>query len=292
MNTPTIREAYNILSQRFERAHSDAPSLCARVLISHVLAVDSVYLSANYQENISQKQWQNLNDLALRHEAGEPLAYITGYKEFYGRKFLVNSHTLIPRPESEDVLDAAFEALKTTAPRFVDIGTGSGCLGISLAAQRADASGILLDINSDALAVARENAKNLGVMEQVKLVRANLRHLPFVSNSFDLIISNPPYVSEGEYRDLLPNVRKFEPKSALVPKIFTDESDEHGLIYIGCIAAMAHDLLKNGGVCIVEHGYMQGEFVRKIFEKNTNWVSVKTGKDLAGLDRYCLCKKT
>ncbi len=288
---PTIREAYTILNQRFEIAKSDAPQICARVLLMHVLNVDAVHLATHPKENISPEQWTHLNALAMRHEEGEPLAYIIGYKEFYGRNFLVNAHTLIPRPESEDVLDAALSALHTKSPRFVDVGTGSGCLGISLAAERAGATGILLDISADALDVAKKNTVNLGVAPQVGFVLGDLCKLPLAANSFDLIISNPPYVSESEYAELLPNVRDYEPKSALVPKLFEHENDALGLSHIKYIAKAAPVLLRQGGVCVIEHGYMQGMHVRSIFEKDNQWISVETGKDLGGLDRYCICKK-
>ncbi len=292
MNNPTIREAYNLLNKRFELACSDAPRLCARVLLSHVLTVDNVYLSTHALESIDDTQWQELDALAKRHECGEPLAYIVGYKEFYGRKFLLNSHTLIPRPETEDVLEAALAATAVANAYFLDIGTGSGCLGLSFAAERLDASGILLDIQPKALSMAHKNAKNLGVLERIKLINADLQNLPFANESFDLIVSNPPYVSEGEYKELLPNVRDFEPKIALVPSVMPHESDELGLAHIKSIAHFAPMLLKAGGVCIVEHGQSQACAVRNIFNANKNWSSVETRKDLSLLERFCVCKKS
>ncbi len=289
--TCTMREAYNNLSKRFKLANSDAPNICAKVLLMHALEVDAIFFATNPQQKLSSKQWLELESLALRHEAGEPLAYIIGYKEFYGRKFFLNTHTLIPRPESEDILDAAIKAVQVSDAKFLDIGTGSGCLGLSFAAERPKSRGILLDIQAGALAMASKNAKNLNLSKQVNLVQGDLRHLGIIKNSLDLIISNPPYVSEGEYENLLPNVKNFEPKIALVPRALSDEHDEHGLLHIKLIASVAYDALKKNGVCIVEHGSSQGEHVREIFEKNGKWDSVETGNDLALLERFCICKK-
>ncbi len=293
MNTPTLRQAANILSERFSVAHSDAPRICAQVLLCHVLQVDAVYFASQPDKELTKEQWEQVLALALRHEQGEPLAYIIGYKEFFGRKFLLNRQTLIPRPATEDVLEAALHALKVKAPYFLDIGTGSGCLGLSIAAELEHAQGILLDIQLSALHMARQNAKDLGLMSRVKLVQGNLCSLPLAKKSFDLIVSNPPYVSEQEYTALLPNVRDFEPKIALVPyDNANDVEDDLGLLHIEYIAKQAYTMLKEGGVCIVEHGYLQGKSVHNLFEANGIWASIKTGKDLAGLDRYCICVRS
>ncbi len=291
MNTPTLREAANILSKKFSKANSDAPRLCAQVLLCHVLGVDAIYFVTHPQFILSKTQWESVNALALRHEKGEPLAYIVGYKEFFGRKFLLNKYTLIPRPASEDVLEAALRTVKNKSIRFVDIGTGSGCLGLSVVAESAHASGVLIDIQWAALDMARQNAQNLGLLSKVSLVQGDLSDLPLAKDSMDLIISNPPYVSEQEYKTLLPNVRDFEPKIALVPSAGREPNkpDEFGLIHIQYIARQSQAILKKGGVCVLEHGCTQGEDVRKIFSAHGQWSSVETGKDLAGLDRYCIC---
>ncbi len=293
LNTPTLREAVTILNKRFAAANSDAPRLCAQVLLAHVLQVDGIYLATNPQTILSSTDWASLNALALRHEHGEPLAYVIGYKEFFGRKFFLNEHTLIPRPASEDMLEAALSKLENKAVNFVDIGTGSGCLGISVAAELTKSYGVLIDIQAQALEMARENTNNLGVSSRVKLVQGDLSSLPLAKNSLDLIITNPPYVSEHEYITLLPNVKNFEPKIALVPSLggIEDKNDELGLAHIKFIAKQAFVLLKKHGLCVIEHGYTQGAYVKKILEENGQWLSIETGKDLAGLDRYCICKR-
>ncbi len=291
LNNPSIRQALNIVTQQFIAAKSDAPRRCAQALLAYVLGVEPLYLGTHPDKILTHAQWEQLCALSHRHEYGEPLAYLLGYKEFYGRNFLLNTHTLIPRPESEDVLDAALSALKINNPFYIDIGTGSGCIGLSLAAELPQARGILLDLNIEALLMAKKNARKLDLLQQVQFVHSDLRSLPISIQSLDLIISNPPYISEDEYVKLLPNVRNFEPHMALVPQKLKHEIDSFGLLHIEYIAQQAYDLLNINGVCIVEHGYLQGKSVYEIFAKYGQWSKLITGRDLSGLDRYCLCIK-
>ncbi len=289
----SIRQAQQELSVFLQKNNSDAPNLAAQLLLMQGLGMSKIQLVQNAHTPLSLEAWQQVQSFALRHAKGEPLAYILGRKEFYGHDFFVTPDTLIPRPESEDVLDAAIKNMPRVDGTlyFADVGTGSGCLACTFAMQVPNSSGIMIDISPAALSVATCNAQRLGVSKKILPLRANLTALPFAKNSLHVLISNPPYVSEDEYQGLEKNVRDFEPKTALVPALLPNQSDPQGLYFIERLAAQAFYILKDDGICIVEHGFSQGEAVRKLFASSADWKSVSTGKDLAGLDRYCLCKK-
>ncbi len=294
-----IRSAVQELTTFLQKHNSDAPQLVAQILLMHVLQIDKIYLITQSQNPILPEHWQQVYLLAQRHALGEPLAYIMGKKEFYGRDFTVNKATLIPRPESEDVLDAVMHlarkipqyTLTQDILRFADIGTGSGCLACTFAAEIPYAQGFMLDISPEALNIAQYNAKNLELNEQLQAVQGSLYALPFGPQSLDVLISNPPYVSEAEFQGLEQNVREFEPKTALVPVTLPAQHDPHGLAHLEALAQQASAILRPHGICVVEHGNTQGKAVRELFAKYGPWKNISTGQDLAGLDRYCLCEK-
>ncbi len=290
-----LNEALRWLHTFFQQHGSDAPYVVAQALCIHFAQITKIQLISEKNIPLTVVQWQNISSAAIRHAQHEPLAYILGKKEFYGRDFIVNPHTLIPRPESEDLLETLFALLKkreNIKPLFfADIGTGSGCLACTFAAEISHAHGFMLDINPLALEVAKQNAQHLKVSNKVQALQGTLYHLPFRPNSLDVLISNPPYISEAEYVGLEKNVRHFEPKTALVPLAPKTHHDPFGLAHIDALAQQAGQLLRDGGICLIEHGSTQGAAVRELFLNYSNWKSVVTGKDLAGLDRFCLCIK-
>ncbi len=295
----TVRLALQELTTFLRKHHCDAPTLVAQLCIMHALQVDKIFLITQGHMPIQLERWQQAYLWAQRYALGEPLAYIMGTKEFYGREFKVTKATLIPRPESEDVLEAIMHLARKkpqyTLPQeiltFADIGTGSGCLACTFAAEIPYAHGFMLDISAAALQVAQYNALHLEVQQRVHPLRASLYALPFAPHSLDVLISNPPYVSEAEFMGLEQNVREFEPKTALVPVPNTDKNDPHGLVHIEALAQQAWKVLRPNGLCVIEHGCTQGDAVRKLFLKYGTWKNISTGQDLAGLDRYCLCEK-
>ncbi len=295
----SLREALHQLSAFLQKHQSDAPILVAQKLVMHVLNVDKIFLITQSQSAISHEDWQKVALLAQRHALGEPLAYILGNKEFYGRSFIVTPDTLIPRPESEDVLDAVMykarkipqHTLYNDTLIFADIGTGSGCLACTFAAEVPYAQGFMMDINPKTLAIAHKNMQNLELDSRVHALQGTLYALPFKKESLDVLISNPPYISEEEFQSLEKNVREFEPKTALVPLVQERHNDPHGLAHLAALAQQAWHILRPNGLCIVEHGFTQGKAVRNLFLQSGHWKNVETGQDLAGLDRYCLCEK-
>lgn len=281
----TLRQLLNACAERLTAAGVDAPRLSARVLAVHALGCSKPDLILRAETVPSPQAAAALEVLIARRAAGEPLAYITGRREFYGRDFAVTPATLIPRPETEEMVEAALAAGLPKEARFADLGTGSGCIAVTLAAERPGWKGCMLDISPAALAVAVRNAAGHGTLERLLPACGDLRLPPLAAGAFDLVISNPPYVSGAEYALLSPEVRNFEPVSALVP-------NSDGLAHIRALARTAARLLRPGGLCFVEHGAAQGEAARHIFIRAGSWAEVGTGGDMAGLDRWCRCRKT
>lgn len=225
------------------------------------------------EREVSDEARRCFEALCARRLAGEPLAYLIGEKEFYGRMFLVNREVLIPRPETELLVETAIALMQDrTAPRVLDLGTGSGCIAVTLALEIAGAAVTAVDVSAAALAVAQANADRLGA--RVRFVRSDW--LSAVSGEFDLIVANPPYVAAGDqHLDAL----CFEPIAAL-----TD--DEDGLSCLRRIASTAPAFLVPGGWLVVEHGHEQGLAVRDLFTA-AGLSHVHTQRDLAGIERLC-----
>ncbi len=211
-----------------------------------------------------------------RREAGEPIAYIVGWREFYGRRFAVSSAVLIPRPETELLVEAVLQRMSTTAPRILDLGTGSGAIAVSLACEAPGASVWALDASAAALAVARQNAAALG---------ANVRFFAsdwfaaLAGERFDFIAANPPYIAEHDPHLAQGDLRS-EPLAALA-------CGADGLTAIRRIIAAAPQHLAPGACLLVEHGYDQAEAVRALFAQ-TGFAQIDSLRDLAGIARVTL----
>lgn len=261
-------------------AGTEAPATVAALLLCHVLGIDKVALVAHSEEEVPADAERRLEALLERRLAGEPAAYLIGRREFYGRDFFVDSGTLIPRPETEHLVEAALEFFGDRQDvRFLDLGTGSGCIAVTLVAERPTWRGAAVDISSAALKTARKNAEANGAADAVTFVEADFTGpLPFACGSFDLVVSNPPYISEEEYAGLDPGVRNFEPRSALVPGL-------SGLEHPRAVEAAARALLKEGGLLLMEHGCLQGDACRALCS-DAYWKDMRTGRDLAGKDRF------
>ncbi len=261
-------------------AGTEAPATVAALLLCHVLGIDKVALVAHSEEEVPADAERRLEALLVRRLAGEPAAYLLGRREFYGRDFFVDSGTLIPRPETEHLVEAALEFFGDRQDvRFLDLGTGSGCIAVTLAVERPTWRGAAVDISSAALKTARKNAEANGAADAVTFVEADFTGpLPFACGSFDLVVSNPPYISEEEYAGLDPGVRNFEPRSALVP-------GPSGLEHPRAVEAAARALLKEGGLLLMEHGCLQGDACRALCS-DAYWKDMRTGRDLAGKDRF------
>jgi release factor glutamine methyltransferase len=270
--------------QHFEAQGVDEPRLSAQVLLAEALGCRKIDLYARFDQEPTADQRAAFRAAVRTAAEHRPIAYLVGHKEFYSLDFKVTPDVLIPRPETELAVERAL-AWCGDNPRerydVLDLGTGSGCIAITIAKRQPAAHVLAVDISEPALAVARENAARHGVAARVRCVRADLLDLPADAvpvGGFDLIVSNPPYVADGE-RDALPrNVRDHEPAVALF-------AGGDGLEAFRRIAASAPACLKPGGGLIVEVGFTQADAVERIFAPAGRWIAAGRFKDLAGIDR-------
>lgn len=224
----------------------------AEFLVAAVLGCGRGALLARRPDPLDAATAARLEAAIARRERREPLQYIEGVAEFRGRPFAVDRRVLVPRPETELVVDVALEGLPTAAV-VADLGTGSGCIAVSIALERAEATVLALDLSAEALEVARDNVMRHGVAARVKLERGDLADPPGAwRGRCDLVVSNPPYVAEGEWERLEPEVRDHEPKIALSPGPTGDEA-------YAALAAAAATLLRPGGRLVAELGHTNAD---------------------------------
>jgi release factor glutamine methyltransferase len=314
MNIRTLLEQF---------AQRDIPRSEVRLLVSHVLQRDHAWLVTHDTDELSATHIDSIRVLIARRVAGEPIAYILGYREFYGRRFKCSAAALIPRSETELLVDTVLTlasvrgdpvsstgvnaaltltsvrgdpvsstgvnaALTLTSvrgelvePRILDIGTGTGCIAITLALELQNASVTACDLSRDALALARENARALNA--DITFIESDWFSAFNERDQFDIIVSNPPYIVPNDPH-LFQGDLRFEPWLAL-----QDRGD--GLQSYRELAAGAKKHLRDGGVLIVEHGFDQGESVPALF-RDAGFADVEMMRDLAGQPRITRCKKS
>lgn len=244
----TTRELIAWANERLQSAGCDTPRLDAEILLMHAWHIDRPQLIIRMHQSPPDKIAQHFRKMVTRREEREPVAYIVGEKEFWSRSFAVTPDVLIPRPETEHLIEAALQLLpdRNVNYRFCDIGTGSGCIAVTLACEFPQSSVLMTDISEKALAVAQGNAARHGVDSRIEARVGDIFSPLKKGEAFDLIISNPPYVSREETRGLEPELA-FEPGNAL-----TDGED--GLRYLRTLAEEAGAWLKPDGCLIVETG--------------------------------------
>jgi len=253
---------------------SDSPSaaLDAELLLCHVLGKPRSYLFTWPERELSTAQQADFMSLLGRRVAGEPVAHLIGEREFFGHLFRVTADTLIPRPDTETLVEKALSLDVPAEARVVDLGTGTGAIGVSLALARPEWHVTLVDLSEAALQVAADNAHRLGAAVTC-LQGSWLSPSP---GPFDLIVSNPPYIEESDHHLDEGDVR-FEPRSALV-------APNNGLADLAAITQQAAGKLVAGGWLLLEHGFEQGEAVRTLLTQ-AGFVQVGTAQDLGGNDR-------
>ncbi len=262
----------------FARKGVDAPRLTAELLLAHALSCDRVRLYLDFDKPLGEPELARFRDLVRRRADGEPTAYLVGRKEFWGRPFRVDARVLVPRPETELVLEAALAALPADG-RALDLCTGSGCLAVSLALERPGARVLATDVSGDALAVARENAAALGAV--VEFATGDLWAAVHDGARFDVVVSNPPYIPAKELASLPPEVRR-EPCIAL-------DGGADGLEVIRRIVAGAPARLVPGGVLCVEMHERHAEALPKLCLE-AGFSSAEARNDLAGLPRLTVAR--
>lgn len=274
----TLREALLAATEHLELHHISNARLQAEVILAHCLSEDRTYLYTRDERVLSEEESQALEDALYDRISGVPLQYIVGRQEFYGRDFHVTPAVLIPRPETEHVVEAVLEAKPAPGTRIIDVGTGSGCIAVTLALEIAGSRVVGGDVSHDALQVARGNAVRLGA--NVSFVQMDL--LDAVAGPFDLIVSNPPYVRPGDVSRLQREVRDHEPHVALF-----SPDDELG-VYRRLIPA-GHQRLGPGGCLIMEIGIGMEQRVLDLFQDG--WEKLATKCDLQGIPRTVISRK-
>lgn len=258
----------------------DSPGLSARCLAEQALSLERLQVVMEPERPVDEAERSSVLELVRRRGAGEPLAYILGTREFYGLDFRVTPDVLIPRPETEHIVEEVERHFPADASfTCADFGTGSGILAVTIASVFPGARVFAVDISPAALEVARDNARSHGVAQRITFVRGDMRQPLFLPESLDLLVSNPPYVTEGEYQGLSHEVSDFEPQLALV-------SPGDGLEHLRALAPHALNALRRGGRMYAEFGCLQGRGARMIFRSlGVDADAIEIVSDLAGLDR-------
>jgi release factor glutamine methyltransferase len=273
-----VAGARRLLTALFERAGIDSPALDARVLVQHALSLDHTALAAAPGRAISESERDAMARLAARRLAGEPVARILGAKEFWGLPFSLSAATLVPRPETETVIEAALEALgkqRDETLRIADLGTGTGAILLALLHELRNATGVGTDLDATAIETAQANAQALGLSSRAQFVRTDFGS--GLAPAFDLVVSNPPYIATGDIAELAPEVRDHDPKLAL-------DGGRDGLDAYRALAAQMPALLNARGTAIVEIGIGQAAQVETIF-KPAGLHLTGAKPDLAGITR-------
>lgn len=269
------------MRDRFRAAGLDTPELDARILAQTAFGLDPMALVRKEREVVDDDKLKALDQLAQRRLVGEPISRIIGKREFWGLDFALGDATLDPRPETEMLVEEAVAFLQGRPLKtFVDLGTGTGAIAVSILAALPKSKGFATDISDDALAIARQNAERHQVAARLTFRKGPWWGAVPHSELFDLIISNPPYIATEAIETLAPEVRIFDPKAAL-------DGGWDGLEAYRAIASQAIRRMNKGGLMLLEIGYNQGDIVSKIFAR-AGFGKVDVRKDLAGLDRMIL----
>ena len=258
---------------------SESARLDSEVLLAHVRSCPRIALYTAFDTPVADAERARFRELVKRRGEGEPVAYLVGSREFFSLPFAVTKDVLIPRPETEGLVVRTIDLCKdASAPRIVDVGTGSGAIVVTLAKHLPRATLVATDISPAALAVARANAERQGVAERIEFVESDLLADPRLVGPWDVIVSNPPYVRDDEYSALPRDVRDHEPKAALV-------AGPTGVEIVRRLAAEAAERLAPGGWLVVEIGPAVAAEAERAIAEQQMLVPGQTLKDLAGLAR-------
>jgi release factor glutamine methyltransferase len=285
---PTLRSALLRGAEFLCDAGIDSAQIDAEVLLRHVLDIEKGQLYSALDEPLSAGHRLRFQKTLERRMRREPVAYITGRKEFWSLDFAVTPEVLIPRPETELLVEVALQRLKSSAsrtPNILDLGTGSGIIAICLAKERLEANIVAVDIASSALEVARTNSRRHGVSERIDLIHGDLfAALDGEKKLFDLIVSNPPYIRTGELSLLAPEISQWEPMAAL-------DGGRDGIEYYRRIIGEAHEYLAPGSSIVLEIGSDMAPVVTELFTRTGCYGPASVYQDYAGKDRVIAASK-
>lgn len=287
--TWTILDVIRWADGRFRKEGIDTARLDAEVLLAATLGVDRVYLYTHFDQPLQPKELERLREAVKRRLRREPVAYIVGYKEFWSLRFKVNANVLIPRPETELLIHESLKiwsaAEKVSKPfKVLDIGTGSGAISVTLAKEITQAFITATDISETALAVARENAQGIGVGDRIQFLQGDLFTPIPNGTTFDLIVTNPPYIPCDQFPSLMPEVRDFEPRVAL-------DGGEEGLNFYRRALPQIGRFLGPAGWFLGEIGPWQKEGLVGMVQEDSDLELIDFVKDYSGIDRVFKARK-
>jgi release factor glutamine methyltransferase len=281
----SIAESLSTAQHALAPIAGDLAMLEARMLAQCAWGIFNEALVRDHDQPVSAAQSEALDALVARRLNHEPIAQIIGYRDFWKDRFIVTRDVLIPRADSETVIETVLALKPDTAQpyRILDLGTGSGCLILSLLREYSHATGVAVDASEAALAVAAQNAQALTLSERVTFVRSHWCKSLETSQKFDIVVSNPPYIKTTDFEGLARQLREYEPKGALV-------SGEDGLDSTREILSELPPLLAPHALVVVETGFGQADVI-ETFARGYGFDILKLGKDLAGIDRVVAMTK-
>jgi release factor glutamine methyltransferase len=278
--TNTLGSVYRYLIRELSLSKIENPQLEARILLAFASGVKQTRIIGYPEDKLDNSIISNLEKIMARRKTGEPIAYITGVKEFWSLNFNVTKETLIPRPDSETIVQSVLDTITNHMDRIsiLDLGTGSGCLLLALLSELPKAIGVGIDISSTSCKIAKKNAKELGLNNRAKFYQGNW--MEGIHDQFDIIVTNPPYVAESDMEFLDREIRLFEPHLAL-------SGGPDGVAAYRLIAKESITRLKTAGILVVEIGINQAQSIRDIFVQNGLKI-IKTQRDFSNIDRCIL----
>jgi release factor glutamine methyltransferase len=284
----TLKQALTAAISQLEENAVGSPRMNAEVLLMFTLGCDRAYLYAHPEHELTGDERLRYEDAVARRASGYPAQYITGHQEFWGLDLIVTPAVLIPRPETEHIVEVVVEIAHNAEyrdergrPKLVDVGTGSGAIALALAKELPNAEIFAADVSDDSLEVARANAARLQLDSRIRFLQSDVLDSIVRDGSFDFVVSNPPYVALGEADKVQDVVKKYEPRQAVF-------AGEHGLDIIRRLIPQAHEALGSGGHLVVEIGYSMAEAVMGIMD---GFEPVHAVPDLAGIPRVVVGRK-
>jgi release factor glutamine methyltransferase len=280
-----IKQALASAVEQLEATDVGSPGMNAETLLMFVLGVNRAYLYAHPERELTPEEQARYQGVVAQRSSGEPSQYITGHQEFWGLDFVVTPAVLIPRPETEHLVETVLDfAREVERPKIVDVGTGSGCIALALANELQRAEVFAVDLSADALEIARANSARLQLDSRVKFLQSDVLATLAGVHDFDFVVSNPPYVGNNEADKVQRSVFEFEPRLA----VFSGES---GLDVIRPLVTQAHAALKPGGWLAMEIGYSMRDMVLELIAP-TMWDDIRVVPDLQGIPRVIAARKS
>ena len=275
----TVQRVLTWTTGFLKKHNSETPRLDAEILLAHVRGSERITLYTEHNHLLSDQERAQMRELVKRRAAAEPVAYLVGHREFYSLEFEVTADVLIPRPDTETLVMEVLDLMEPlNAPRLIDAGTGSGCIAIAIASQHPTVEIVATDISQKALDVARRNAKKHSLDDRICFFQGDFLEPAISLGEFDVVVSNPPYVTEAEYAMLDADVRNHEPSLALI-------GGKEGIEFHRQLIETAPACLKSGGSLFLEIDPAQAMLLAPLIQSNPQYRNMLVLKDLSKTDR-------